>query len=80
MSIPGEPVSDPQIMLRWSDDGGKTWSNWLTASIGKIGEFNKLIKFYRLGQSRNRVYHVRFTEAVKCNLMGARLEVSKGRF
>src|SRR5262249_41933529 len=30
--------SDPKLMLRWSDDGGKTWSNEYMASAGKAGQ------------------------------------------
>jgi len=29
---------DPQIILDWSDDRGKTWSHSQQQSLGKIGE------------------------------------------
>jgi hypothetical protein len=30
---------DPQAMLRWSNDGGSTWSNEYWTSIGKQGKY-----------------------------------------
>jgi hypothetical protein len=48
--------SDPQAMLRWSDDGGRTWSNTHTKTIGAIGNYKTRVKFDRLGViARSRV-------------------------
>lgn len=44
-----------ELMLEYSDDGGKTWKNTLFSQIAKVGEFNRY-RFHRLGQSRDRVY------------------------
>lgn len=67
---------DPQVMLRWSDDGGHTWSNehWMT--IGRIGEYFRRVIFRRLGMTlklRDRVYEVSGTDPVKITIMGAEL-------
>jgi hypothetical protein len=35
--------SDPQVMLRVSRDGGRTWGNERWRSIGKIGEYKKRV-------------------------------------
>lgn len=70
---------DPQVMLRWSDDGGHTWSNEHWAAIGKIGEYYKRVFFRRLGMTlklRDRVYELSMTDPVKTALMGAELIVS----
>ena len=70
---------DPQVMLRWSDDGGHTWSNEHWAPIGKIGEYYKRVFFRRLGMTlklRDRVYELSMTDPVKTALMGAELIVS----
>ena len=56
--------SDPQIMMRYSDDGGYTWSDWLYRSIGKIGEYKTRPKWNKLGRSRDRVFHFRVTDPV----------------
>jgi len=71
--------SDPQVMLRWSDDGGHTWSNEHWASIGKIGEYYKRVFWRRLGMTlklRDRVYEVSGTDPVKIDIMGAELILS----
>jgi len=54
---PAEPV-DPQISLRWSDDGGYTWSAYLNISMGLSGEYKKRIIWRRLGRSRQRIFEV----------------------
>ena len=71
--------SDPQVMLRWSDDGGHTWSNEHWVSIGKIGEFYRRAIWRRLGMTmkiRDRVYEVSGTDPVKIAIVGAELIVS----
>ena len=71
--------NDPQIMLRWSDDGGHTWSNYHQATIGKIGQFFFRVFFRRLGMTlklRDRVYELSGTDPVKIAIMGAELTAS----
>jgi hypothetical protein len=68
--------SDPQMMLRWSDDGGHTWSNEHWVSMGKIGEYFRRAIFRRLGMTlklRDRVYEISGTDPVKIAIMGAEL-------
>lgn len=57
--------SDAQVMLRWSDDYGHTWSQEYWKPIGKIGEYKKRLRWKRLGQSRDRVFEIRMTDAAK---------------
>ena len=71
--------SDPQIMLRWSDDGGHTWSNEHWAGMGKIGEHYRRVFWRRLGMTlklRDRVYEISGTDPVKVAIMGAELIIS----
>jgi hypothetical protein len=68
--------SDPQIMLRWSDDGGHTWSNEHWMSIGKIGAYATRAIRRRLGMTdklRDRVYEISGTDPVKIAIVGAEL-------
>jgi hypothetical protein len=70
---------DPQVMLRWSDDGGHTWSNEHWAKIGRIGEYYRRVFWRRLGMTlklRDRVYEVSGTDPVKIAVMGAELILS----
>jgi hypothetical protein len=68
-------ASDPQLMLRWSDDGGHTWSNEVWASMGAIGEYGKRVVFNRLGTTKGqpRIYELSGTSAVKTVLLEAHL-------
>lgn len=71
--------SDPQVILRWSDDGGHTWSNEHWMSMGKIGEYYRRAIRRRLGMTeklRDRVYEISGTDPVKIVIMGAELRLS----
>jgi hypothetical protein len=71
--------ADPQVMLRWSDDGGHTWSNEHWANMGKIGQFFRRVFWRRLGMTlklRDRVYEISGTDPVKIAIMGAQLDVT----
>ena len=71
--------SDPQVMLRWSDDGGHTWSNEHWKSMGAIGQYGKRTIWRRLGMTmkiRDRVYEVSGTDPVRIYIMGAELGIS----
>ena len=71
--------SDPAVMLRWSDDGGHTWSNEHWSTIGKIGEYYRRVFWRRLGMTlklRDRVYELSGTDPVKISIMGAELILS----
>jgi len=71
--------SDPELMLRWSDDGGHTWSNEHLSKMGKIGQYYRRVFWRRLGmtmQLRDRVYEVSQTDPVKAVIVGAELLIS----
>jgi hypothetical protein len=71
--------SNPQVMLRWSDDGGHTWSNEHWAPIGQIGAYGRRTFWRRLGMTlklRDRVYELSGTDPVKIAIMGAELILS----
>ncbi len=70
--------TDPQAMLRYSDDGGHTWSNERWLSIGQIGEYSQRVKWNRLGITRGRTYEVIVSDAVKRNIINAYLGVDDG--
>jgi hypothetical protein len=50
--------SDPQIMLKNSNDGGKTYGGEQWRSTGKQGEYKKRVKWNRQGMARDRVIEV----------------------
>jgi len=64
---------DPQVGMRYSDDHGETWMEKPFRSFGKIGEYEKRIRWLRLGQSRHRIYEVYGMEPVKTVITGGYL-------
>ena len=69
---------DPQVMLRWSNDGGSTWSNEHWTTIGKIGQYQNRAIWRRLGWSRDRIYEVSLTDPIKAVIVSAELKASAG--
>lgn len=57
--------SDPQIMMTYSDDGGRTWSNELWRSLGAIGEYRTRAVWRSLGQFRQRAIRLVVTDPVR---------------
>lgn len=69
---------DPQVVLRFSDDGGHTWSDEFIRSAGKLGQTAKRVKFNRLGSTRrskglNRIFELSSTDIMPVNMFGAYL-------
>lgn len=63
--------SDPQCMLRWSSDGGFTWSTEQWVTIGAAGETRNRAIWYLLGEDRDRVWEASFTDPVPRDIIGA---------
>jgi hypothetical protein len=74
------PGNEPVALLQWSDNGGKTWSNNHSASLGKVGEYQLRVRWRRLGTPRryglSRVFRVTVTDPVKRVMTGAMLDAS----
>ncbi len=67
---------DPQVMLRTSNDGGKTWGSEVWRGAGKLGEYEKRVRWLRLGSGRRRVFEVAVTDPIPWRLTGAYLSHS----
>lgn len=63
--------SNPQCMLRWSDDGGFSWSTEVWETIGAAGETKNRAIWYLLGEARDRVWEASFTDPVQRDIIGA---------
>lgn len=71
-NAPGILTPDaPLISLRWSDDGGFTWSNGIQQSMGGGGQYIKSVKWNRLGLARDRVFELSWSANVRTALNGA---------
>jgi len=70
--------ADPQAMLRWSNDGGSTWSNEHWTTIGQIGKYKNRAIWRRLGWARDRVFEVVVTDPINAVIISANLKASEG--
>jgi hypothetical protein len=70
--------ADPQVMVRWSDDGGHTWSSEQWRSAGKIGQYRHRVVFWRLGRARDRIYEMVVSDPVAWHIIDAYLDVEAG--
>ena len=68
----------PQAMLRWSSDGGSTWSNEHWVTIGQAGKYKNRAIWRRLGWSRDRVFEVVVTDPVNAVILSSNLKASQG--
>jgi Phage stabilisation protein len=70
--------ADPQAMLRWSNDGGSTWSKEYWTSIGKIGKYKNRAIWRRLGTARDRVFEVVVNDPINAVIISANLKATAG--
>lgn len=78
VGLPTGQGSNPQAMLRWSNDGGSTWSNEHWKSIGLTGKYKNRAIWRRLGTARDRVYEVVVSDPVKAVIISANLKATSG--
>jgi hypothetical protein len=70
--------ANPQAMLRWSNDGGSTWSKEHWTSIGVQGAYKNRAIWRRLGQARDRIFEVVVTDPIKAVIVAANLKAEAG--
>lgn len=73
--------TNPRLMLRWSDDGGHSWSNYRIKSAGRGGQTAFTIKFNRMGTTdrfsgSDRIWEVSSTDPFRVAILDAEVDVS----
>ena len=68
--------SDPQIMMRYSDDGGFTWSNERWVSAGVRGRYKNRARWTRCGSARDRVWWVSWSDPIFTQINDAYLNAT----
>lgn len=66
--------SDPKVMVRFSDDDGRTFGSEIWRPLGKMGDFRSSARINRLGstgRSQGRVYRYEISDAVRRTLVQA---------
>lgn len=67
---------EPEIALRYSNDGGFTWSNEeMRRSTGATGEYAKRVDWNRLGVSREWIFEFTVSESVPFSIIDATLDI-----
>jgi hypothetical protein len=74
LTNPLEPTV-PQVMMRQSKDGGKTWLSERWTSAGAIGEYFIRLNWHRCGMGRRMVFEVSFTAATPYRITNAYLKI-----
>jgi hypothetical protein len=68
----------PLVWLRWSDDGGHSWSSPQSRSAGAPGEYKTRVVWRRLGRARVRTYEVSCSEPVPVRFVDAYVNATPG--
>lgn len=76
----GTLTETPNIMLSWSDDGGRTFSteSWGTINIGTAGNYQKEIEWFGMGGFYERILRFRMTEAVRWSIYSCVADIEIG--
>jgi hypothetical protein len=64
----------PQVMIRFSKDGGRTWSNEYMRSVGQAGEFLARVRKEKLGRGRDWVCELSGSDPVDIPIIDALVE------
>lgn len=70
--------SNPDLMLRYSDDGGRTWSSYVHGTPGQIAQHTWKLKFGPLGRFYERIIEISATDPIAWEIYGARAEIEAG--
>lgn len=74
-----DPASEPTLSMAYSDTRGQTWSNALTQSLGRTGEYLTTPQYSRLGMARDRVFRLYWSGDFATALNGVFLEYKPGK-
>lgn len=68
------PVDNPKVAMRSSRNSGKTWSDWLYASLGLQGDYETRPSFKGLGRMEppSHLFEFRVSDPIKFTLRSAR--------
>lgn len=72
------PGDNPQVMLQVSKDNGRTWSQELWRSAGKVGLYTYRCLWTSLGMSRSWIFRIKVSDPNKWVVIGANADVEMG--
>lgn len=69
---------NPKVNLRWSDDGGYTYSSYMERTIGVMGDYKHRVIFNSMGSfEKERTYELVLSDPVRFVVAGAEIELEK---
>jgi len=71
--------SNPQIMLQYSKDNGRTWGAERWVSLGAVGEYGTRVIWRRFGSSPSAVFKIRMSDPVKFVITQGAMKVRQKR-
>ena len=74
--LPNQQGDEAEIRLSWSDDGGRTFFQVETESLGLTGDYTKRIQWRNHGSfDRSRMYRLQMSDPVKVSLIKVELDI-----
>lgn len=67
--------SDPEVMISFSDDGGRTYSTEMRGKVGSLGQYQYEVEWNGLGQFENRLIKVSVSDPCHYTIFYAAAEV-----
>lgn len=71
--------SNPELMMRTSNDGGKTFGIERRANAGPEGQFRRRVQWFGLGSARDRVFELTMSDPIPWRLVDAFMDTRQGR-
>lgn len=71
-------MSEPMVMVSYSDDGGHTFSAEQHYPLGVAGNYGKRFCMYAQGASLNRVYKIRMSDNRSFTIISAHADIEVG--
>ena len=70
----------PEVMFRYSKDGGNTWSSEIKRSLGAIGEYEEKPTWINLGRAKEFVFEFSVSDNVAFNVFNMYADIDIGRW
>jgi hypothetical protein len=68
---------NPQVMLQYSKDNGRTWNAERWSSLGQVGQYLNRVLWRRFGSTRDATFRIRMSDPVKFVITEGALKLSE---